>query len=302
MDNDDQTIGRIFTRREALAAVGTGLALTWVAGLGRVARAAALPAASPATRPASIVACPRLTEGPFFVDERLNRSDLVAGTTRASVARGVPLLLTVGVHRLSTGLAAVATPLAGACVDLWHADAHGVYSDEDDPMNPEVTAGQKWLRGYQLTDPAGGVKFRTILPGWYDGRTPHIHFKVRQFTAAATTTRPTTAPVAATAEFTSQLFFADAEIDRVYARPPYRRRTQESVRNVDDGIYSEPLADGSPAGAQMTLALRDNPAGAGLAAAVTVYLTDASLHAGPEHRPGGGGGPDGPPPDGGFPW
>ena len=86
MDNDDAPIGRILTRREALLALaGTGLALT----LARAGRAlGASPATAATTKPAAVVACPQLTEGPFFVDERLNRSDLLAGTPRPSVAGG----------------------------------------------------------------------------------------------------------------------------------------------------------------------------------------------------------------------
>jgi protocatechuate 3,4-dioxygenase beta subunit len=285
MDNDDATIGRILTRRQALLATArAGLVLGGVAVLGRAARAATT---APATRPAALVAAPQMTEGPFFVDERLNRSDLVAGSTRPSVARGLPLALTVSVYKLA-GTSAV--PLPGATVDVWHADAHGIYSDEDDPMNPEVTTGQRWLRGYQVTDRAGRVAFGTIFPGWYDGRAPHVHFKVRQF-AAASTTRPS----GATAEFTSQWFFPDAVADAVYAHAPYNGRGDRGTLNADDGIYGERLADGSPAGAQMTLALRDNPAGPGRAAAFALYLTEASLHAGP-HDGGGPGGPGGGPP------
>ncbi len=300
-DHDDATIGRIFTRRQALLATArAGLLAGGAAVLGRPARSAAAAHSPAATRPAALVACPQLTEGPFFVDEKLNRSDLTAGTTRPGVVRAVPLLLTVNVHKL-TGTASA--PLPGAHFDVWSADAHGIYSDEDDPMNPEVTAGQTWLRGYQVTDANGSATFRTIVPSYYNGRTAHIHFKVRQFVTAtgAPATRPT---AAATAEFTSQLFFDDKETDLIYARGPYAGRGRRDTYNADDNVYTEPLADGSPAGAQMTLDLKDNPAGPGRTAAVTIYLTDASLHGGPSRRPGGPGGhgPGGPPPDDFMPW
>ena len=305
-DHDDATIGRIFTRRQALIAAGrAGLVVGAASVFGRAARAAA-----PATRPAALVAAPQMTEGPFFVDEKLDRSDLTAGTTRAAVVSALPLALAVSVYKLTGG---VAVPLPNATVDVWHADAHGVYSDEDDPMNPEVTAGQQWLRGYQTTDAAGRVSFRTVFPGWYDGRAPHVHFKVRQITAP-TTTRPATHPTAHTAEFTSQWFFADAVATAVYAKAPYKTGRRDTS-NDDDGIYAEPLTDGSPAGAQMTLALRDDPARPrGKAAAFALYLTEQSLRAAHHGRPGGGppgggppgggrrgGPPDGPPP-GWMPW
>ena len=287
MDHDDQTIGRIFTRREAMAAVaGTALAMSW----GRSLRATT-PAA---TRPATLVATPQVTEGPFFVDERLNRSDLVTGTDRPAVARGMPMVLTIAVQKLVGGTTLL--PMAGATVDLWHADAHGVYSDEDHPMNAEVTSGQRWLRGCQVTDATGRATFRTIVPGWYESRAPHVHFKVRQLGAA--TPRPT-----ATAEFTSQLFFVQKQLEPIYAAGPYAGRGRMTTTNADDDIYNDRLADGTPAGAALTLDLRDDGAG-GRSAGCQIYLTDASLRGG-ERRGGrsGPGGPDGgPPPDDGFWW
>ncbi len=85
----------------------------------------------------------------------------------------------------------------GAIVDIWHCDAAGVYSDATDPgFN---TVGKKFLRGYQVTDANGGVQFTTIYPGWYRGRTVHIHFKVRA-----------KAKSGQSYEFTSQLYFDDA--------------------------------------------------------------------------------------------
>jgi protocatechuate 3,4-dioxygenase beta subunit len=65
--------------------------------------------------------------------------------------------------------------LAGAQVDVWHADAAGVYSDEA----VKNTTGQTYLRGYQITDSNGVVTFKTVIPGWYSGRTIHIHVMIR---------------------------------------------------------------------------------------------------------------------------
>ena len=57
--------------------------------------------------------------------------------------------------------------MAGALVDLWHADAAGVYDN----------AGYR-LRGHQFTDETGRYYFETIVPGLYPGRTRHFHVKV----------------------------------------------------------------------------------------------------------------------------
>lgn len=166
----------------------------------------------------SCVVTPSATEGPYFIDESLQRSDLTSGTTRPAVLNGVPLTLRVGVYRVGRdGCAA----LEGAQVDVWHADAAGVYSG----IGPQMSVGEKYLRGYQRTDAGGSATFRTIYPGWYPGRTPHIHFKVRR----------------GEQEFTSQWFFDDEISDLVYATAPYSGRGGHTRRNASDRIYRSAL-------------------------------------------------------------
>ena len=84
-----------------------------------------------------------------------------------------------------------------------------------------------FLRGVQRTDAKGMALFRTIYPGWYQGRAVHIHFKLRIF-AGATRTH----------EFTSQFFFEDSRTDTVYTRSPYSARGTRSTRNSADGVYN----------------------------------------------------------------
>jgi protocatechuate 3,4-dioxygenase beta subunit len=108
-------------------------------------------------------------------------------------------------------------------VDIWHCDASGIYSDVQG-----VTSGQNFLRGYQVTDANGRASFTTIYPGWYSGRTVHIHVKVRLFDAASNTTT----------EATTQVFFDDSFTDSVYGSvSPYSSRPSRDVRNAGDGIY-----------------------------------------------------------------
>lgn len=220
MENDDHTTGHVLTRREAialLAAAGCSL----------------LAGRSPATAQPACVVRPEQTEGPFFVDERLRRSDLRADKP------GVPLELTLVVSRLAPG---GCTPLAGVVVDLWHCDHLGAYSDFEDGF----------LRGYQVTDARGRARFRTIYPGWYGGRTVHIHFKLR----SAPSVRPGF-------DFTSQLYFDDALTDRVHAQAPYANRGARRVRNSQDGIYRH-------GGSQLLLKL--SPSGAGYAGTFEIAL------------------------------
>jgi protocatechuate 3,4-dioxygenase beta subunit len=169
----------------------------------------------------SCVVRPQQTEGPYFVDEKLSRSDIRSDPSNGSVKEGVPLDLEFHVSRIE---GSSCTPLAGAVVDVWHCDALGVYSDIQDPgFN---TVGKKFLRGYQVTDANGTARFTTIYPGWYQGRAVHIHFKIRSDPGSQ-----------AGYEFTSQLYFDDALSDQVHAQPPYASKGQRTVRNDGDGIY-----------------------------------------------------------------
>jgi protocatechuate 3,4-dioxygenase beta subunit len=179
--------------------------------------------ASPTADTAAVPSCvvrPELTEGPYFVDEMLNRSDIRSDPSDGSVKEGTLLSLAFRVSQVGSSC----TPLEGAQVDVWHCDALGVYSDVTD--RGFSTVGQKFLRGYQLTDANGLAQFTTIYPGWYQGRAVHIHFKIRTGAASGQSY-----------EFTSQLFFDDAFSDQIYAQDPYASKGQRTTLNSNDSIY-----------------------------------------------------------------
>jgi len=227
--NDDWMIGRLLTRRELVALFGSSA----VAAMAhRVAGQVPSPSKSPI--PACVVQ-PHQTEGPYFVDEMLLRSDIRSDPSTGAVKAGAPLALALTVSQvLPDGTCA---PLPGAQVDLWQCDAAGAYSGVTDRLFD--TKGQKFLRGHQVTDGSGAVKFVTIYPGWYPGRAVHVHFKVR------------TKPAGAQAyEFTSQFYFDEGMTDRVHARAPYAAHTGERTRNERDGIFK----NGGP---QLTLAVTE---------------------------------------------
>lgn len=225
VDSDDIQIGRVLSRREVLALMG-GTALlaacapAAVAPTGSPAATAAPVAAGTASAAASPVgsvappACvvrPEQTEGPYYVDEDLERSDIRSDPASGAVSPGAQLALSFNVVRVS---GSACTPLSGAIVDVWQCDAAGVYSD--------VTGNsQKFLRGHQITDASGRAVFTTIYPGWYPGRTVHIHFKIRS----------------GSKEFTSQLYFDDATSDAVFRQQPYAARDQRTTRNANDGVF-----------------------------------------------------------------
>jgi len=260
----NRTVGGRLSRRETLRLLGAagatafagwgdkGALLLRPAGQpGSAAGASSLPdmirnavfsPAPRATRDVSQLSCvtrPSLTEGPFFVDERLNRADIRSDPSNGTVKAGVPLKIKFNVSRVGGGSC---TALAGAFVDLWHCDAAGGYSDVSGQGNPN-NAGQKFLRGYQVTDANGAAEFTTIYPGWYSGRTVHLHYKVRLF---AGSTR--------TYEFTSQLCFDDALTDQVFTQAPYNTRGTRNTRNNNDMIYQS-------AGATVLLSLTSDGAG-----------------------------------------
>lgn len=187
------------------------LALLGAAGTGMLA----MPAAAQ-QRPACLLT-PAQTEGPYFVDERLQRSDIRSDPADGSLRPGIPLALLLRVSSLAPG---GCTPLAGAMVDIWHCDAAGAYA------GTAAAENRRFLRGYQLTGNGGDARFTTIYPGWYPGRAVHIHFKVRIQSAAGK-------PV----EFTSQLYFDDAVTSQVMAAAPYAGRGSRFLRNEQDGLY-----------------------------------------------------------------
>jgi protocatechuate 3,4-dioxygenase beta subunit len=178
--------------------------------------------AGAAVTPACVVR-PEQTEGPYFVDAKLNRSDIRSDPSDHSVKPGAPLRLTFQVSRIG---GASCRPLGNAIVDVWHCDALGVYSDVRDTSVGFDARGKKFLRGYQVTSTNGIAEFLTIYPGWYEGRAVHIHFKIR---AGSSFGRGF--------EFTSQLYFDETVTDQVYKHSPYNTRGNRTTTNDKDFIF-----------------------------------------------------------------
>ncbi len=213
---DLERAGRELRRREVLVAAGAagaGVLLVSARGWASIAREAV---AAPA---ASCSLSKELTEGPYWIDGTLTRRDITEGR------RGVPLALVLTVRD-----AATCKMINGADVEVWHSDAAGAYSGFSagpPSRGPALSAAtpqssQRFLRGHQVTDARGRVRFMTIYPGWYQGRTPHIHLKVH---------------VGGNEVHTGQVFFPDRTSAAVYRTKRYRSHGSADTSNADDSIY-----------------------------------------------------------------
>ena len=193
-----------FTRRGSLASLFAGaLALAgWKVG----ASEAGTGPAGVASGAVTCVLAPELTEGPYYIDGEKVRRNITEGRP------GAPLALRLAVVDAST-----CKPINGAVVDIWHADAGGVYSGFG-----QGSGNRTFMRGIQRTGADGIATFQTVYPGWYPGRTVHIHVKVH---------------VRGNVVHTGQLFFADTVTNAVFRRSPYSRRLNRTTRNADDSIF-----------------------------------------------------------------
>src|SRR5947208_11411554 len=184
---------------------------------------AGLKPASPEASSVSCILTPEQTEGPYYIAGEKLRHNITDGRP------GAPMLLRTFVVDAST-----CKPIRNAAVDIWHADAGGVYSGFGDGAS-----NRTFMRGIQRTNAKGLASFRTVYPGWYQGRTVHIHVKVH---------------VGGSVVHTGQLYFSDALTDTVFKRSPYNRRGARDVRNPRDAIYRN-------GGRRSTLAVRRSGSG-----------------------------------------
>ncbi len=173
-----------------------------------------------------------VTEGPYYLDGALVRKDITEGKA------GVPLTLRLTVVDATDGC----TPVKGAAVEIWHCDAWGYYSGYT-TANPGGSApaeseegdsanDQTYLRGYQIANANGVVKFETIFPGWYTPRTCHIHVKVHTGGEKEDGTYE-----GGKVNYTGQLFFADDVAEEIFTLDPYAKHTGSYTVLADDMVY-----------------------------------------------------------------
>jgi protocatechuate 3,4-dioxygenase beta subunit len=192
----------LITRRGTLLRFGGLVA----AALGIDARPASAGPAGVASGTVRCVLTPEQTEGPYYIANEKVRRNITEGK------RGIALALRATVVDAST-----CKPIKGASVDIWHCDAAGVYSGFG-----QGASNRTFLRGLQRTNANGLAVLKTIYPGWYQGRTVHIHVKVH---------------IGGNVVHTGQLYFPDTLTDKVYRKTPYSARPGRTTRNANDSVY-----------------------------------------------------------------
>jgi protocatechuate 3,4-dioxygenase beta subunit len=203
------------TRRDSLIRLG-GFAATALGLVGL--RSAPSEAAT-----VSCILTPEQTEVPYYIAGEKLRRNITEGRP------GAAMLMRALVVDAST-----CRPIKKAAVDIWHADAAGVYSGFG-----AGASNRTFMRGIQRTNAKGLATFRTVYPGWYQGRTVHIHVKVH---------------VGGNVVHTGQLYFPDSLTDAVYRRAPYTARPNRDVRNATDMIFRN-------GGSKSQLKVKKNSAG-----------------------------------------
>ena len=245
-DEPNEKTRRGLRRREALAAAGS-LGLGGLFGATRLGGGSAEAEAQAAT----CVLTPEVTEGPYWIENELTRRDIRAGKG------GLPLEIVFTVQNAKT-----CKVIKNADVEIWHCDAKGIYSGYESlsqgpgatpgepptggppsgepptgqPPNGQPPAGgggggheeptdtKRYLRGHQKTDAQGRARFLTVFPGWYAGRTPHIHLMVH---------------VGGDVVHTGQVFFNERITAAVYEQAPYKSHGQPDTSHSEDSIFAQ---------------------------------------------------------------
>ncbi|MDN5764968.1 MAG: intradiol ring-cleavage dioxygenase [Humibacillus sp.] len=294
-------IGTLFGRRRALQVLGVGLAGGALAACGSASSGSGSTATDSATSTSAsassttsstggLTEIPNETAGPFPGDgsngaDVLEQSGVVRQDIRSSfgdtsaTAEGAPMNLTLTVLDIAGG----GGPMAGVAVYAWQCNAQGEYS-----MYSDAIKNENYLRGVQVADESGIVTFKSIVPGCYSGRWPHVHFEVYPDQASITDSTKAIA--------TSQVAIPKTTCESVYSLDAYAGSTanfssitltSDNVFGDDGGVHQLPTVTGDATG--------------GFTAALTVPVdttTTPTAGAAPAGGRGGGGGRGGPPPSG----
>jgi protocatechuate 3,4-dioxygenase beta subunit len=218
------------TRKRSLVALGGFLGSVLAGGAWKAQSADGAGPAGVAAGTVTCVLAPEQTQGPYYVAGAKTRRNITEGRP------GTPLTL-----RTTVVDAATCKPIKGAAVDVWHADASGAYS------GVQQNVGETFMRGIQRTAANGLATFKSVYPGWYPGRTVHIHVIVH---------------IGGNVVHTGQLYFPDAVTDAAYKKAPYSSRGARGTRNANDSVYRN--------GGKKSLLTVRKDAGGGYVASITM--------------------------------
>ncbi|MEU9364788.1 intradiol ring-cleavage dioxygenase [Streptomyces avermitilis] len=297
---------RDLTRRKVVVTGGAAIAAVGVGG-GLAVNAFADEATSDASSSSDSETCYTLTsettEGPYYIDADKIRQDVTEDE------EGIPLTLTLKVIDAET-----CKPVKNAAVDIWHCSALGIYSGyeamgsgggggggtpptgapTDVPSgtptgappsggpgggggHAEPTDDERYLRGTWKTDKHGHVTFRTVFPGWYQGRCVHIHVKVHvdgTWTDAGYEGGHTC--------HTGQLFFDEESVLASAEVAPYSTNAATRTTLDEDTIYP----DNGPAGGLLYLKYNKRHIEKGVRAHLTLGVAPDETHDSTDTPPG----------------
>lgn len=285
------------TRRRALAVTGGTVAAGGLAVAGYQSAfadtatdtEASASASDTSTSSSCMTLMTSVTEGPYYLDGALVRKDITEGKS------GVPLTLRLTVVDATDGC----TPVSGAAVEIWHCDAWGYYSGYT-TANPGGSAPAEsedgstandntYLRGYQIANANGVVKFETIFPGWYTPRTCHIHLKVHTGGQKEDGTYE-----GGKVNYTGQLFFPDDIAEEIFTREPYSQHSGSYTTLDNDMVYD---GGGTSSGLLTLKAVHKADPSKGYKGSITLGVDPDAENTGAGSGGGGGTPPSGAPSD-----
>lgn len=169
------------------------------------------------------------TQGPCYFSPDEYRQDISEGEL------GVPMIIALKV------VDADCNPVVGADVDIWHCNRKGVYTADSSGSsnanqfstrfcsgNDSEALTSSAFRGVQVTNDEGIAYFKSCFPGWYPGRTVHIHFKIVNNGAPS---------------LVSQFCFEDSLSNEIYRNHPNYTGFAMDTSNADDGVFGSDFAD-----------------------------------------------------------
>ncbi|MFJ2838378.1 dioxygenase [Nocardia sp. NPDC087230] len=293
MDDHDLGLGhdlRVMSRRRILGMIGAASLATAAAACASATDSGVTDTATTTPDTATPAAAPQETAGPYpgdgsngpnvLIESGVVRSDITTSFGAYSgVAQGVPMTLTLNLRDLAKGAAG-----AGMAVYVWHCDREGRYS-----LYSEGVTEQNYLRGVQVADDTGTVRFTSIFPACYAGRWPHIHFEVYDDLAIAV--------AGDNARLTSQIALPQDSCESVFAADSGYSASIENMSGVSlssDNVFGD--------GWDAELATVTGTPATTMAVSLTVGVAAKSQNTqsgtGSPGTPPGGSGPAGPPPGG----